>query len=123
MKKKSVVWSTFQESFTEANVKLNAPKGAGIYILWVRLKTKKWSCYYVGQASNLQSRLLDHLSDSEENKCIKDNVSKYTSGFEFTPVANADERDGIELFLYDHYSPECNEISPPKVEPIEVNLP
>lgn len=123
MTKMQITWSGFYSNYTESTVKNNVPEKAGIYLLWVKLTNGKWRCFYVGQADNLKTRLLQHLSDNEKNECIKTKVSKYTCGFEFALVGKQTDRDGIEKYLYDYYKPECNKISPPDVDPIEVNLP
>lgn len=102
-------------------MKQYAPTSAGVYLLWVKYKSGQWECFYIGQASNLEDRLLDHLSDEEENNCIKENV-KYRSGFHYAKVGRESDRDGIEKYLYDHYSPECNKVDPGGT-PIRVNLP
>lgn len=115
-------WSKVHSKYTESEVKKYVPTEAGVYLLWVKLNSEKWQCFYVGQASDLEDRLLDHLSDHEENECIKNNVSEYTCGFEYAKVSKQSDRDGIEKFLYDHYKPECNQINPGGT-PIEVNLP
>lgn len=116
-----IEWSSFHD-LNEQNIRRYVPTGAGVYLLWVKLKNGKWRCYYVGQAQNLEQRLLSHLSSAESNKCVKNNVSKYISGFEYAKVGRQSDRDGIEKFLYDHYSPECNEVDPGGT-PIPVNLP
>jgi excinuclease UvrABC nuclease subunit len=116
-----ITWSSFQ-NLTEENVRKYVPKDAGVYLLWVKLKNEKWRCYYVGQADDLERRLLEHLSDEEKNPCIKTNVHDYISGYKYAKVARQSDRDGIEKSLYDHYEPECNE-KDPGGEPIEVNLP
>jgi excinuclease UvrABC nuclease subunit len=117
-----ITWSSFRSSYTEAEVKKHVVCEAGVYLLWVKLKSGKWRCFYVGQASDLQDRLLDHLSGEEENDCIKKNVSKYICGFEYAQVSKESDRNGIEKFLYDHYKPECNNVDPGG-SPIEVNIP
>ena len=76
----------------------------------------------MGQANNLEQRLLDHMSHDERNECIRENVSKHISSLEYAKVGKQGDRDGIEKFLYDHYKPECNK-SDPGGTPIEVNLP
>jgi excinuclease UvrABC nuclease subunit len=116
-----ISWSAFQ-SFTEENVKKDAPRDSGVYLLWVKLKNDKWQCYYAGQAENLESRLLAHLSNGEENTCIKSNVLDYISGYEYAKFSLQNDRDGIEKFLYDYYKPSCNEKDPGGT-PIAVNLP
>lgn len=118
-----LTWSGFYTPYSESNVNNYVPEKAGVYLLWVKLHNGKWTCFYVGQAENLKTRLLQHLSSSEKNDCIKTHVSTYTCGFEFALVGRQADRDGIEKFLYDYYKPECNNISPPDVESIEVNLP
>ncbi len=115
-------WSNFHSTYDESEVRRYVPDDAGIYLLWVKLKTGKWRCFYVGQAENLEERLLDHLSGDEENKCIKNNVSNYVCGFEYAKVSKQSDRDGIEKYLYDYYKPECNKVDPGG-KPIEVNLP
>jgi len=118
-----VKWLTFRTPYNESKVKRYVPITPGIYLLWVKLKGgKKWRCFYVGKAKNLEKRLLEHLSDTEENKCIKNNTSNYICGFECTKVANQSDRDGIEKYLYNHYKPKCNK-EDPGGEPIKVNLP
>jgi len=66
--------------------------------------------------------LLEHLSSEEENECIEKHVSKYICGFEYVKISKESDRDGIEKYLYDHYSPECNKVDPGG-KGIEVNLP
>lgn len=117
-----ITWSSFYSSYTETGVKHSVPANAGVYLLWVKLESGKWRCFYVGRAADLEDRLLDHLSDDEENECIKDNVTNYTCGFEYAKASRQADRAGIEKFLYDHYKPECNEVDPGGT-PIEVNLP
>ncbi len=114
-------WLTFIR-LTEENVKKYAPSSAGVYLLWVKLKNDKWRCYYVGQAIDLEKRLLEHLSTNESNACIRTNISDYISGYECAKVSKQSDRDGIEKYLYDYYKPECNKVDPGG-DPVEVNLP
>lgn len=116
-----ILWSNFHK-LTSDNVKHSVPQDSGVYLLWVKLSNDKWRCYYVGQADNLQERLLQHLSHSEKNNCIKTNVRDYISGYEYAKVSKQSDRDGIEKFLYNHYKPDCNETDPGGT-PIPVNLP
>jgi excinuclease UvrABC nuclease subunit len=117
-----IKWSNFHNSYTEEEVNRYVPTEAGIYLLWVQLKSDKWRCFYVGKADNLKERFLNHLSSDEKNECLRDKVSKYICGFEHAIVLNQNHRDGIEKYLYDYYSPECNRIDPGG-RPITVNLP
>ena len=116
-----IKWSSFHGSYAEEEVKKYVPKDAGVYMLWVQLKSGKWRCFYVGKG-NLEERLLHHLSSYEENKCLSEKASKYICGFEYAAVSDENSRDGIEKYLYDYYSPGCNEVDPGG-SPIRVNLP
>ena len=71
---------------------------------------------------DLEERLLEHLSPSEPNACVRRHVQGFVCGFEYAKVPTQRERDGIEKFLYDNYRPECNQ-QDPSVTPIPVNLP
>lgn len=117
-----VKWSGFFSPYTEEKIKLYATESAGVYLLWVKLKNDKWRCFYVGQAKNIKQRLLDHLSDSEENECIKENVSKFVYGFEYAVISKQDDRNGAEKYLYNYYKPECNNVNSGG-KPVEINLP
>lgn len=117
----NIEWSSFQR-LTSENVQTHVATSAGVYLLWVQLKNEKWRCYYAGQCENLEERLLYHLSTSETNVCIKNHIDNHINGFEYAKVGRQSDRDGIEKFLYDHYSPECN-MRDPGGTPTPVNLP
>jgi excinuclease UvrABC nuclease subunit len=117
-----VKWSSFQD-LTRDNIKKYVPTSPGVYLLWLKLKTEEWKCYYVGKAENLETRLLEHISDNEQNACIKNHVSQHINRYVTAEVARKADRDCIEKFLYDHYyKPECNQADPGGT-PIPVNLP
>lgn len=118
-----IQWSSFHSTYSESEVRKYAPTTSGIYLLWVKLKDgNKWRCFYVGQTQDLETRLLAHLSDSEDNACLRRQVSGYVCGFEYASIGRQSDRDGAEKFLYDHYKPECNQVDPGGT-PIVVNLP
>lgn len=117
-----VTWSSFHSPYSDAEVKKYVPTEAGVYLLWVKLKNGNWRCFYVGRTRNLEERLLEHLSESEENECLENKASNYVCGFEYAKIAKQADREGVEKFLYDHYGPECNTADPGGT-PIQVNLP
>jgi excinuclease UvrABC nuclease subunit len=94
---------------------------SGIYCLMIPAEHNKVQFTYVGKAKNLRERLLQHLSDSEQNNCIKSKLKK-TFWFDIAIVKNESERKGIEKYIFDLLQPQCNEYSPEDVEPIKVNL-
>lgn len=115
-------WSSFQR-LTEANVKKFVPTSAGVYIRWVQRMDDSWRCVYVGQANDLERRLLEHHAASEQNECIKKKVSNNIVNYVCARVDRQADRDGVERSLYREYkNPECNE-QEPSAAPIQVNLP
>jgi len=114
-------WSAFYTPFNETIVKKYVPTSAGLYALWVNYKSGKWGCFYVGKAEDLEERLLGHLSDKEQNNCIKENV-KYRCGFHWIEVTTESERSGAEKYLYDTIKPDCNK-NDPGGKPVRISLP
>ncbi len=110
-------------NLSRENISTYTSKTAGVYVIWVMLKNNTWKCYYVGQASDIQQRLLDHISPIESNKCIKEISSQYICGFCIASVTTQGDRDGIERFLYESFKPQCNDIAPPGSKSIPVNFP
>lgn len=98
--------------YTATNVKSYATKQGGNYIIRVKLKDGTLKVVYVGRTKNLQKRLLDHLSDSESNNCIKKHVTKYILYFRYCHVGTVTARSNTERSLYNKYSPECNHDPP-----------
>jgi len=121
MKKLQITWNKFQD-YKDIYVSNFVPERAGVYVLFEKCATG-WKIFYVGQADNLKTRLLEHLSDSEKNLCIKETVKNVKCGFTFATVGEKSNWDGIEKYLYERLKPRCNQIAPPDFEPIEVNVP
>ncbi len=115
-------WSAFHRDFTVDEVREYVPTEGGVYLLWVRMKNRKWRCFYLGEADHLEKRLLKHLSGEEENTCIAEQVAEFLCGFEYARVDDPETRKGIVKFLYNRYQPHCCN-GDPGGEPIKVNPP
>lgn len=76
--------------------------------------------YFTGEAANLREKALEHLSNSENNSCIKEKLSGECY-FQFAYIDDEEQRKGAARYLYDKYNPPCN-TSAPEVEPLEFNL-
>ena len=115
-------WSKFFNSFEEDKIKENTPESPGIYLFWVKLTKGEWKCFFVGETSNLQKRILSHTKPTEKRICISDRIKDKNCGYEFAIVEENSHREGIMTYLYDYYKPEC---SPDRQwgYPIFVNLP
>ena len=121
----SVIWSS-RITYNEENVKYNVPPALeGIYRLLIA-QEGGYGAFYVGQTDNLQRRLLEHLSDEEENDCIKNGLKDTTAYFRFALLDGENDRLCAESYMYRHYDvdgngPPCNK-KEPEVEPCEINL-
>ena len=84
------------------------PEESGIYILSVLLNSGNFATIYVGQSTNIKSRVKTHFSESESNKELKRYLSNnYTFKVSY---AKADRLmlDGLEKYLIYYYEPMFN---------------
>ena len=91
---------------------ITVPRVAGIYVIFEIIGDKQY-VRYVGQAANLHDRLEQHRGFLETNRKILNAVSFKNLGILFSAVPNQTDRNGIELFLYNKFHPDWNEIAPP----------
>lgn len=119
MAKVQLDWSSVHE-YTESNVVRYTPKEGGVYRLSYQSGDKR-PFFYVGQASDLEERLLQHLAVTEPDACIKRHLRKYRCYFRYAKVANIAHRNGAERALYDRYKPTCNDVAPPG-PPADINF-
>jgi len=98
--------------YNKLSVSVNTPNSAGVYIIRVMLTNGDWQRIYVGQAKNLRERLLDHLQDSEPNKCLRDHVKQYKLYYAWIEISRQDDRNREEAAKINKYNPECNKQKP-----------
>lgn len=72
----------------------------------------KYYCFYVGQSTDLNRRLKEHISSSESNNCIKNKLKNNTCYFQFVYVSTQKERDQIESDDIKKFTPTCNTQKP-----------
>lgn len=95
---------------------------SGVYRLINYNRTdNKYYVYYVGQADNLNSRIIQHLSGNETNKSCQKYLDNYTCYFRAAAISGQANRDGAEVSLYNKFKPTCVE-RVPDVKPIEINF-
>ena len=88
-------------AFTEQSIERNASTSGGVY----RIDTRD-DCIYVGQASNIRRRLLEHVrGESDQSGCILRNKATL---FRYELIADKNDRDEREQELIDNLDPECN---------------
>ena len=116
----NVDWNPKPYHFNEDQVKGVVPEKEGIY----QLSNHTEGVFYVGQSDNLQRRLLEHLSDKEENTCIKKKLN-YEVYVRFALLEDKKERLRAESFMYYQFKKEkectCNDKEPSE-NPYEINL-
>jgi excinuclease UvrABC nuclease subunit len=120
-----VIWNKELVPFGHLKHPENITEKAGVYIVSrYRSSDDKQEVKYVGKAEDLRKRAMQHWSESEENedlkKCIHARVSIM---FYYAEVSVDSDRDGIEAYLFQTFSPSCNTQEPQLEKPIPVNLP
>jgi len=63
---------------------------------------------YVGKAENLRSQYNRHLSDSEENICLKNNIRTKECYFRYALLSGEESRQNAESHLLETGKYECN---------------
>lgn len=96
-------------------------KVAGVYRISHYDNDGKYYVHYVGQASDLNSRLNQHLYGNEVNACCNKYLKNYTCYFKACSISSQSDRDGAEVALYNHFKPDCVE-KIPDVKPININF-
>lgn len=87
--------------------------GPGVYRLSYKAADGFNYVFYIGRSDeSVKKRLLQHLSDTEENMCIKISVKNLECYFKFAPVSDKSEREEAEKALYQKYRPKCNTQEP-----------
>ena len=117
----SVVWSVINP-YTTKNISNGAPNKDGVYLLCTNQASGAYRVRYVGQG-NIRKRLSDHLSANEKNLQLKEHISKYHMKVFYAEIGRQNDRDDVELFLYETFQPRYNQIKPPSNTPLKVNLP
>ena len=87
-------WSS-RYAYSEINIQKYVPLTGGVYRL-IYNGGNGYYVFYVGQTENLNRRLLEHLSSSEQDACIVRHLRNYNCYFRFIEVASLDERRRIE---------------------------
>lgn len=94
---------------------------AGVYRLSYKGEDGSIYVYYVGQAADIKTRLLQHLSDTEPSEKIKYYLTKECY-FRYAQISKDYIRDAAEKQMYKQYQPPCNEKEPQGRDDVKVNL-
>ena len=99
-------------AYCEENVKKMIIDKGGNYVISIGLQDGNYRPIYVGKTKYLKDRLLKHLSNDEENECIKGRVGNTALYFIYCYVSSQEDRENTEHTLYKKYIPECNKVVP-----------
>ena len=91
MNNQSLNWSDDIKYLSSNAVKI--PESGGLYkVLRNDGENGKLTRVYLGKAENLRSQFNYHLSDSEENECLKRNVHNKECYFKYALLSGEDNR-------------------------------
>ena len=107
MDNKQIKWSG-DIRYVESNSEKILESGGVYKILRNDGKQNKFTRIYVGKAEDLKSRYLNHLSASEENSCIKNNLNNNECYFRYTVLSREVDRQNLEVELLRKGKYECN---------------
>ena len=93
-----------------------------VYRLSYKDEDGSFYVFYVGQAIDIKTRLLQHLSPAEENVCIRNFISTKECFFRYAQISEDYVRAAIEKQAYSHYHPTCNTKVPEGRIDIQGNL-
>lgn len=86
------------------------PKFAGVYKLSTKnINSGEYTIFYVGQTTDIYNRTSQHMMRSEANSGIRQNFEKYAIYINYAKVDYQADRDSVEVALYNHYKPGCND--------------
>jgi len=106
----SLKWSEFfgYENWDSGRI----PEQSGIYEYFIRLKSGDRRLVYVGEADDLRQRSQEHLSEDEQNECLKKKLKEIKWDFRYALLPHKADRQDAEQAMYDKYKPECNVVRP-----------
>lgn len=106
----------------ETAIKAIGENLAGVYRLSYLADDGNYYIFYVGQSEDVKKRLLEHLSSTEKNVCIKNYLTTKKCFFRYAKVSKDYIRDAAERQMYKQYEPSCNELEPEGRDDVKVNL-
>ena len=112
-------WSKLT-SLNSTNVNTLDSNMEGVYRL-SRQEGEKIFVFYIGKGK-IEDRLLKHLSESEDNDCLKATIKSYTCFFRYSIITRDEVRKAAERKMYKVYQPSCNSIEPEGRDDIGINL-
>ena len=101
------------------------PEKPGIYIISTQQEIDhEYEIKYVGHTDNLLNRVNQHWSQEETNKELKDHIAEdYIMKFNYSLVDSISGREGMVLYMYNHFKPPFNHTPPLESSIVKCTVP
>ena len=117
----TLTWTQLAE-LSDNSVEKLADDLAGVYRFSYKADDGNYYVFYIGKAEDIKKRLLEHLSSSEQNVCIKNYLATKKCFFRYAKITKDYIRDTAEKQMYKQYEPSCNDKEPEGRDDVKVNL-
>ena len=117
----TLTWTKLTE-LSDSSAKELADNLPGVYRFSYKAEDGNYYVFYVGKAEDVKKRLLEHLSSSEQNVCVKNYLATKECFFRYAKITKSYIKDAAERKMYKQYEPSCNEKEPEGRDDVEVNL-
>lgn len=107
MEKIELNWSVLA-GLDEQTIQLIDDNLQGIYRLSYRHEDKNIYVFFVGKSTDIKKQLLIHISEKEENVCIKNFKILKTCYFKYAVIEEDNLRDLSYKQICKFYQPSCN---------------
>lgn len=116
-----LTWTKLSE-LNEDSIKSLLDNLSGVYrFSYYKEDDKNYYVFYVGQSKDIKKRFLEHLSENEENVCIRNFLTEKCF-FRYAKITKDYIRNAAERQMYKHYVPLCNSVEPEGRDDVRVNL-
>jgi excinuclease UvrABC nuclease subunit len=84
------------------------PAKPGVYRLSYKSADGFYYVFYVGNTDSLKESLSNHISEVEENECIKTTIKNLECYFKATEISDTKDRIDAVRTMIEYYKPKCN---------------
>jgi len=117
----TLTWTKLAE-LSDNSAKNIADNLQGVYRFSYKATDGNYYVFYIGKADDIKKRLLEHLSPSEQNVCIKNYLATKECFFRYAKITKDYIREAAEKQMYKQYEPSCNDKEPDGRDDVKTNL-
>lgn len=98
-------------------------QNSGVYRLSYKSADGSYYVFYVGDAqSSLKESLTGHISEGEENVCVKTTKKNLECYFRVAEISGVQDRTNIVRTMIEHFKPKCNTPQTTEGKFVEINF-